>query len=121
MPRLILPGFAPHPGQRRVLAGARKCNVACMGRRFGKPYLMQDVILNQPGGAISGPRGDGRRGLPAAWYAPNDSYFVKVFQGIVQIYAPLSRRATSQPRPHIEFVNGGTSTAMRSTSIRREW
>ncbi len=108
MPTLHLPDFTPHPGQRRILAARKPRNVACMGRRFGKTHLMQEVILNLPGGALAGFDGSGRKGLPTAWYAPNDSYFQKVFQGIAQQYAPVIRRATSAPRPLIEFVNGGS-------------
>lgn len=107
MPSLTLPPFTPHPGQARILAAARKRNVACMGRRYGKTYLLQDVILNQPGGALGGRDGRGRAGLPCAWYAPNDSYFARVYQDIARQYAPVIRKATSQPRPVIEFRNGG--------------
>ncbi len=107
MPSLTLPAFTPHPGQARILARARKRNVACMGRRYGKTYLLQDVILNQPGGALGGRDGRGRQGLPCAWYAPNDSYFARVYQDIARQYAPVIRKATSQPRPVIEFRNGG--------------
>ena len=107
MPRLILPDFDPHPVQLRILRQRRKRNVCCMGRRFGKTYLMVEVILNLPGGALAGADGSGRNGLPCAWYAPNDSYFSRVFQDIALQYAPVIRKATSQPRPVIEFVNGG--------------
>ena len=108
MPRLTLPTFTPHDGQRAILRGKRSRNVACMGRRFGKTYLMQEVILNMPGGSLGGMDGKGRKGLPTAWYAPNDSYFQKVFQGIVSSYAPVIRKATIAPRPYIEFKNGGS-------------
>lgn len=107
MPKLTLPEFVPHAGQLRILRQARKRNVACMGRRFGKTHLMIDVILNQPGGALAGKDGTGRRGLPCAWYAPNDSFFSEVFQEMARTYAPVIRKATSQPRPVIEFINGG--------------
>jgi hypothetical protein len=105
--RLTLPDFTPHDGQRRILQARAKRNVACMGRRYGKTHLMIDVILNQPGGALAGKRGDGRKGLPCAWYAPNDAYFSNVFKTIVQQYLPVIRKATTQPRPVIEFKNGG--------------
>lgn len=108
MPRLTLPDFAPHAGQKRILAGRRLRNVACMGRRFGKTYLMCEVIMNLPGGALGGVDGRGKRGLPCAWYAPNDSYFTKVFQSIASQYAPVIRRANTSPRPIIEFTNGGS-------------
>ncbi len=107
MARLTLPDFDPHPGQRRILAARRKRNVACMGRRYGKTYLMAEVVLNLPGGALGGADGTGRKGLPCAWYAPNDSYFGRVFFDIAGQYAPVIRRATTQPRPVIEFSNGG--------------
>ena len=108
MPRLTLPDFAPHAGQKRILAGRRLRNVACMGRRFGKTHLMVEVIVNMPGGALGGIDGRGKKGLPCAWYAPNDSYFTKVFQGIASQYAPVIRRANTSPRPIIEFTNGGS-------------
>ncbi|MGQ9815607.1 MAG: phage terminase large subunit [Candidatus Roseilinea sp.] len=107
MPAIILPDFQPHEGQRRILAGARKRNVACMGRRFGKTILMAEIIINRPGGALAGADGYGRRGLPCAWYAPNDSYFTRVFQEIVYQYSAVIRKATSAPRPVIHFRNGG--------------
>lgn len=107
MPRLTLPDFNPHPGQARLLAGAKKRNAVCMGRRWGKTLTLQEVILNRPGGALAGRDGWGRQGLPCAWYAPNDSYFALVYKYISRTYAPVIRRATSQPRPVIEFRNGG--------------
>lgn len=107
MPNLTLPDFNPHDGQRRILKAAKKRNVACMGRRWGKTHLLIEILLNRPGGAIAGARNDGRRGSPCAWYAPNDAYFTRVFQDIVQQYGAVIRKATSQPRPVIEFRNGG--------------
>lgn len=108
MTRVALPEFTAHPGQRRLLAQARQRTVACMGRRWGKTHALTEILVNQPGGALAGRSGYGRHGLPCAWYAPNDAYFTKVFQGIVQQYRPLIRRANTSPRPVIEFVNGGS-------------
>ena len=108
MTRITLPPFVPHPGQRRLIAQADTRNVACCGRRWGKTYALTEILLNRPGGALAGKDGRGRRGLPTAWYAPNDSYFTKVFQGIAQQYGGVIRKATSQPRPVIEFRNGGS-------------
>lgn len=107
MPTLTLPPFEPHPGQRRILRAAKKRTVACMGRRYGKTTLMKEVVINRPGGALAGINGTGRYGLPCAWYAPNDSYSSRVYQEIAQQYMPAIRKATSQPRPVIEFINGG--------------
>lgn len=102
MPRLNLPEFKPHPGQQTILAGAAMRNVACMGRRFGKTHLMTELILNgKKRGALA-------KGKPTAWYAPNDSYFQKVYQGIASQYAPVIKRAVTAPRPYIEFTNGGS-------------
>jgi len=102
MTKLHLPPFTPHPGQQTILAGAAMRNVACMGRRFGKTHLMTELILNgKKRGAFAAKK-------PTAWYAPNDSYFQKVYQGIAQQYAPVIRRAVTAPRPYIEFTNGGS-------------
>lgn len=108
MTRLTLPDFNPHAGQRRILRGRKTRNVACMGRRFGKTFLLLEVLVNMPGGAFGGKDGTGKKGLPTAWYAPNDSYFANVFQAIASQYAPVIRRATTSPRPVIQFVNGGS-------------
>lgn len=107
MPQLTLPDFNPHPGQRAILANRRPRTIIRAGRRWGKTHLLIDIILNQPGGALGGKDGHGRKGLPTAWYAPNDAYFARVFQDIAMQYQPVIRKATSQPRPTIEFVNGG--------------
>ena len=107
MPRLTLPPFTPHPGQTAIIAGRKPRNIIRAGRRWGKTYALIDILLNQPGGALAGRDGHGRRGLPCAWYAPNDAYFVRVFQEIAMQYQAVIRKATSQPRPMIEFRNGG--------------
>jgi hypothetical protein len=75
--------------------------VACMGRHWGKTACMTEVLVNYPGGALAGVDGKGRKGLPTAWYAPNESYFQKVFQGIASAYAPVIRRACTAPRPYM--------------------
>lgn len=108
MPRLTLPTFTPHPGQRAILSQRKSRMVACMGRRWGKTSVLTEVLVNYPGGALGGVDGKGRKGLPTAWYAPNDSYFQKVYQGIAQAYAPVIKRAVTAPRPYIEFKNGGS-------------
>lgn len=107
MPILTLPPFNPHPGQAHIVKNRRKRNIVRAGRRFGKTYALIDMILNQHGGALGGKDGRGRRGLPCAWYAPNDAYFTRVFQEIALQYQAVIRKATSQPRPMIEFKNGG--------------
>lgn len=78
-----------------------------MGRRWGKTELLKEVMVAYPGGALGGRDGSGRKGLPCAWYAPNDSYFTRVFFELTAQYQPVIRKATTQPRPVIEFINGG--------------
>ncbi|TSE29644.1 hypothetical protein Tther_01380 [Tepidimonas thermarum] len=107
MPQLTLSDFTPHAGQRRILRAASKRNVCCMGRRWGKTEMLKEVIVAYPGGALGGKDGRGRKGLPCAWYAPNDSYFSRVFFELVEQYQPVIRKASTQPRPVIEFINGG--------------
>lgn len=108
MVTLTLHPFTPHPGQQAILRNKRPRVVACMGRRFGKTHLLTEVLINYPGGALGGKDGKGIKGLPTAWYAPNDSYFQNVFKGIARQYASVIKRAVSAPRPYIEFTNGGS-------------
>lgn len=107
MPTLRLPNFEPHAGQNHILQTLKKYNIACMGRRYGKTALMKEWIINRAGGALAGEQGNGKLGLPTAWYAPNDSYFIRVYQDIVNQYNKAIRKASTQPRPVIEFRNGG--------------
>jgi hypothetical protein len=58
MPTLTLP--KPHPGQQTVIDGAKRFNIVCCGRRFGKTELGMDRLI-QPA----------LQGKPVAWFAPN--------------------------------------------------
>jgi predicted phage terminase large subunit-like protein len=107
MPSVTLPDFTPHPGQAAILRLRSKRTVACMGRRWGKTALMIEILLNRRGGALAGADGLGRRGLPCAWYAPNDAYFSRVFQDIISQYSAVICKASTAPRPVIHFRNGG--------------
>ena len=58
MPTLTLP--KPHPAQQRVMDEAKRFNVVCCGRRWGKTELGMDRLIHQA-----------LEGKPVAWFAPN--------------------------------------------------
>lgn len=87
-----------HPGQERVLAGARRFNVLSNGRRWGKTTLLLDVLVVEPGGALDG--------LPVGWFAPNSKLFDEAWLEAVRTLAPVTRRVDSQ-KNRIELITGG--------------
>lgn len=85
-----------HPGQKELLTGARRYNVACMGRRFGKSLFginrIADAIVN---------------GKQAAWFAPNYKLLDEVWRDLRMRLSPIVTRQDSQQH-RLETLTGGT-------------
>jgi hypothetical protein len=50
----------PHPAQLQVIQQAKRFNVVCCGRRWGKTVLGMDRLIHPA-----------LQGKPVAWFAPN--------------------------------------------------
>jgi predicted phage terminase large subunit-like protein len=91
--RIQLP--RPHPGQLELIAGARRFNVACMGRRFGKTAFGLDRITPLVAG-----------GEPCAWFAPAYKYVADVWRDAKRILKPITASKNEQEK-RLETVTGG--------------
>lgn len=99
LPLIELPPL--HPAQHRLLAEARRYNVAVCGRRFGKTFLAADVLLN-------GPRKKGAmHGYPVALYAPTYQTMLESWRKLVQILKPVTDQKSEQNK-RIDLVTGGS-------------
>lgn len=100
-------------GQRRIMAEARRYNVLCCGRRFGKTDLGEIVISK----AIL-------EGKPAGWFAPTYKILDDAWQEIKRIYHPIITRSNDTEMV-IEFVTGarleGWSLDKEGAGISRKY
>jgi hypothetical protein len=85
----------PHAAQRAVLADARRFNVVCCGRRFGKTALCINVIVEP---ALAG--------KPVGWFAPTYKILVPAWRELVTLLAPITTRRNDAER-RLELVTGG--------------
>ncbi len=93
MPTLQLP--RPHPAQQRVIAGAKRFNVVCCGRRFGKTELGMDRLIHVALG-----------GKPTGWFAPNYKLAAPVWRELQSRLYPVTRDCNQQEK-RLELKGGG--------------
>jgi predicted phage terminase large subunit-like protein len=91
--RIQLP--RPHAGQVQLIQGAKRFNVACMGRRFGKTAFGLDRIAPLVAG-----------GEPVAWFAPAYKYVADVWRDAKRILRPIIATKNEQEK-RLETVTGG--------------
>lgn len=89
---------ARHPGQRKLAAEAKRFNVPCMGRRWGKTTFGLDLLISEPGGALDA--------QPVAWFAPTYKLLDEVWRETRRLLRPITVRTDSQ-QLRIELVTGG--------------
>jgi hypothetical protein len=85
-----------HPGQRRIVDQARRYNVCCFGRRWGKNVLGMDRLIHT---ALSG--------KPAAWFAPQYKLLAPVWRELQLRLKPVIR-ASSEQEKRLELQGGGS-------------
>src|SRR5215831_3596847 len=91
--RLQLP--APHLGQERVIQQAKRFNVVCCGRRWGKTVLGMNRLIYQA-----------LKGKPVAWFAPNYRLLSDVWRELQRTLQPILARPNQQER-RLELRGGG--------------
>ena len=94
MPTLTLP--KPHPAQQRVMEEAKRFNVVCSGRRWGKTELGMDRLIHPA-----------LEGKPVAWFAPNYKLAAPVWRELQNRLHPVTRDSNQQER-RLELRGGGT-------------
>jgi hypothetical protein len=78
-----------------VLTGAKRFNVVCCGRRFGKTILGQNRLIPPC-----------LEGFPVGWFAPSYKYLYEVWDWFVKTLQPVTVRA-NKTEQRIELVTGG--------------
>lgn len=82
--------------QRTILKDARRFNVVCCGRRWGKTTLALDLLMRP---ALAG--------QPVAYFAPTYKMLIEFWRTLRDAADPVMRRVSEQER-RIELITGGT-------------
>jgi hypothetical protein len=86
---------ALHPAQLQVTQQAKRFNVVCCGRRWGKTVLGMDRLIHLA-----------LEGKPVAWFAPNYRLLADVFRELQATLGPVITR-TNQQEWRLELHGGG--------------
>jgi phage FluMu gp28-like protein len=84
-----------HPAQTQIVAEARRFNVLCCGRRFGKTVLALDRLLRH-----------GLAGKPTAWFAPNYRLLAATWRDCLAILGGIVE--SNRNDKIIQFPGGGS-------------
>jgi hypothetical protein len=76
-----------HPAQQRILSEARRFNVVCAGRRFGKGTLAEDRLIHAA-----------LQGKPVAWFAPSYKLLSPVWREVQSRLRPLVADSSEQEK-----------------------
>jgi hypothetical protein len=87
---------APHPFQEEIKKNAKRFNVVCCGRRFGKSTMGIDLLIEP---AV-------KPGLPVAWFAPDYKAQLEIWREVVSTLEPITKRKTEKDY-RIELTTGG--------------
>ena len=91
--KIVLPRL--YPAQLVVRKQARRFNMICCGRRWGKTTmavnLLSEVLL---------------AGYPAGWFAPNYKLLTEAWRDITERLSPVQASINSQEK-RVEYVTGG--------------
>jgi hypothetical protein len=86
---------ALHPAQLQVTQRAKRFNVVCCGRRWGKTVLGMDRLIHPA-----------LEGKPVAWFAPNYRLLADVWRELQATLGPVITR-TNQQEWRLELRGGG--------------
>src|ERR1051326_8265508 len=97
MPKQItLQLAAPHRAQRRVIQEAKRFNVVCCGRRWGKTVLGMDRLIHPA-----------LQGKAVAWFAPNYRLLAEVWRELQTTLRAVVSSVNQQDR-RLELQGGGS-------------
>src|SRR5579871_1872655 len=97
---------SPHVAQRQVIADAKRFNVLCCGRRWGKTRLAIDRIVKPS-----------LEGLPSAWFSPSYKLQMEAWRALQDVLAPVIV-ARNNAEMRLELKGGGSrriSALLRAT------
>ena len=84
-----------HPAQQQVKREAKRFNVLCMGRRWGKTKFECDLLLETA-----------EQGQPAGYFAPTYRHLMDGWRDLLDMAGPLLKRKDEQEK-RIELTTGG--------------
>src|SRR5512139_1798837 len=91
--RIELP--RPHPGQAQAIRDARRFNVLCCGRRWGKDILLERRITKK---AL-------HYRQPVAWFAPTYKMLLENWRALRHLLKPVTERA-SEAEHRLDLITG---------------
>ena len=86
---------ALHDAQKRIKREAKRFNIMCCGRRFGKNVLLQDMAARS---ALAG--------RPVGWFAPTYKMQVEDWRTVTERLKPVTRTANAADM-RLELITGG--------------
>src|SRR5271169_2777443 len=86
---------ALHPGQLKVIQEAKRFNVVCNGRRWGKTVLGMDRLIHA---ALPG--------KPVALFSPTNKLMADTWRELCSILAPITCDKSEQEK-RLELIGGG--------------
>jgi len=85
-----------YDSQQVVRTQARRYNMICCGRRWGKTTMATNLLAETI-----------LAGQPAGWFAPNYKLLTEVWRDVAERFAPIQKRINTQDK-RIEYLTGGT-------------
>jgi hypothetical protein len=85
----------PHKAQAEIIRGARRFNVVCAGRRFGKDVLTLNKDIEP---ALAG--------FPVGWFAPTYKMLSDDWKSAKHLLAPVISK-TSEQEKQLQLITGG--------------
>lgn len=93
---IVIEVAKPHPGQRKILRGAKRFNVVACGRRFGKTSLSHRLLVVKA-----------LEGMPVAYFAPTYKMLAETWRAINKDYNDIfSHKNEGEKR--LELIGGGS-------------
>src|SRR2546426_3272287 len=86
---------APLPAQKKLICEAKRFNVLCCGRRWGKTVLGMDRLIHSA-----------LQGKPVAWFSPSNKLMSDTWRVLRSTLAPITREKSEQEK-RLELIGGG--------------
>jgi hypothetical protein len=86
---------ALHPGQMKIVQQAKRFNVICCGRRWGKTVLGMERLIHPA-----------LQGKPVAWFSPTYKLLADTWRELCATLAAVTRDKSEQEK-RLELIGGG--------------
>src|SRR5437764_13274171 len=84
----------PHQAQLRVIHQAKRFNVICCGRRWGKTVLGMDRLIHPA-----------LQGRPVGWFSPSNKFMADTWRELKSTLAPVTTDKSEQEK-RLEVIGG---------------